>query len=104
MFTSEAINSIILNTRYLQGKAAAKPASKAVKAPAKPKAAAKPKTAPKASSSKKAAVDPSEDEEDNGMDVDDDEVPSMRPKATAAATNGKKKSASETYTKVGYCS
>lgn len=104
MFTTLSTDSIYLNTRNVQGKVAAKPTSKAVKVSAKPKAATKSKAAPKASTSKKAGVDPSEDEDDNRMDVDDDEVPSIRPKANAAAINGKKKSASETYTKVHHLS
>ena len=79
-------------------KSAAKPASKAVKttkAPAKSKAT---------TTTKKPLVEIDDNVDDDAMDVDEVDAgeasePASAPKAKAAA-NGKKKSASETYTKV----
>ncbi|KAF8060944.1 DNA topoisomerase II [Lyophyllum atratum] len=91
---------------------------KKIKATAKPKAAPKaaPKTAaksnatkasakPKAAAKKKVLVDHDDNGEDSPMEVDDDEDPSgdevpPLPSKAAPAPAGKKKTASETYTKL----
>jgi DNA topoisomerase-2 len=73
-------------------KSAAKTSSKAIKSSVKPK--------PKGATKKKVLVDVDENADDSGMDVSDQDggIDERRPSTPIPA--GKKKTASETYTKV----
>ena len=81
-------------------KKAAKAAPKKAASKAAPKAAAKPKAAPKKT---KVLVDKDDNVDSDDDDrIDEDAAPVAGPSAPAE-TNGKKKTASETYTKVRLC-